>query len=252
VRRLFTPRWLLSHLFVLAMIVLMVNLGFWQLRRLDQRQAANAEIAAAGKQPSVDLAGLSDTDPLPSDHTAASATGVYLHDRELLIANRSFEGSAGSWLVTPLRLADQRIVAVVRGWVPRVVVAGIDTRPTAAPSGEVTVEGRAFDSVGGGRIGVVDPGELPQLSRMDLERYEEVTGLDVIDRWLELRVQVPAQPGELPVPLPPPPLDEGPHLSYAFQWFFFSAGTAVVYWIILRRTLRSVGDPKPPDLVSRP
>ena len=249
-RRLFTPRWLLSHLFVLAMIVLMVNLGFWQLRRLDQRQAANAEIVAAREQPSVDLAGLSDTGPLPADHTAASATGVYRRDQELLIANRSLEGSAGSWLVTPLQLADQRIVAVVRGWVPRVVVAGVDTRPTAAPAGEVTVGGLAFDSVGGGRIGVVDPGELPQLSRMDLERYEEVTGLDVIDRWLELRVQVPAQPGELPVPLPPPPLDDGPHLSYAFQWFFFSAGTAVFYWIILRRTLRSVGAPKPPDLLS--
>jgi surfeit locus 1 family protein len=252
VRRLFTLRWLLSHLFVLAMIVLMVNLGFWQLRRLDQRRASNAEIIAASLQPSVDLAGVSDSGPLPSDYTAASATGVYLRDHEVLIDNRSLEGSAGSWLVTPLQLADQRIVAVVRGWIPRVVVAGVDTRPTAAPTGEVTVDGLVFESVGGGRIGVVGSGELPQLSRMDLDRYEEVTGLDVIDRWLELRTQVPAQVGDLPAPVPLPPLDEGPHLSYAFQWFFFSAGTAVFYWIILRRTLKSGGDPKTPDLVSQP
>lgn len=235
-RRLFTPRWLLSHLFVVAMIVLMVNLGFWQLRRLDERRAANAEIVAAGRQPSVDLAAVSDGS-LPLDYTPASATGVYLRQQELLVANRSFEGSSGSWLVTPLQVGNGRIVAVVRGWVPRVVIAGVDTRPTAAPSGEVTVEGLAFDSVGGGRIATVDADELPQLSRMDLQRYEEVTGLDVVDRWLQLRSQAPAQAGELPVPVPLPPLDEGPHLSYAFQWFFFSAGTVVVYWIILRRTL---------------
>ena len=33
------PKWILSHLFVVALVVLMINLGFWQLRRLDQRRA---------------------------------------------------------------------------------------------------------------------------------------------------------------------------------------------------------------------
>ena len=48
-------KWLLSHLFVLTMIVVMVNLGFWQLRRLDERQASNAAIVrcrrTAGRRP---------------------------------------------------------------------------------------------------------------------------------------------------------------------------------------------------------
>ncbi|NIR40461.1 MAG: SURF1 family protein, partial [Actinobacteria bacterium] len=44
--------------------------------------------------------------------------------------------------------------------------------------------------------------------------------------------------GELPIPVPPASLDEGPHLSYAFQWFFFSVGTVVAYGLILRRQLR--------------
>lgn len=233
-----TPRWLLSHLFVLAMVVLMVNLGFWQLRRLEAKRADNDAVAAAREQAPVDLALVEDVTSIV-DHRAASATGVYLSDRELLVANRTFEGAAGSWLVTPLRFADGRIVAVVRGWVPRLVIAGEDDRPTEAPTGEVTVQGLAFGSVSGGRIAVVDEGEVPQLSRLDLGRYEEVTGLDVLDRWLRLEVQSPAQPGDLPVPVPRPPLDEGPHLSYAFQWFFFSAGTVVVYGLILRRALRT-------------
>ena len=37
------------------------------------------------------------------------------------------------------------------------------------------------------------------------------------------------------MPVPDPDLSDGAHLSYAFQWFFFSAGAVVVYGLILRR-----------------
>ena len=32
-RKLLTPRWIAGHLLALALIVLFVNLGFWQLSR---------------------------------------------------------------------------------------------------------------------------------------------------------------------------------------------------------------------------
>ena len=41
-RFLFSPRWLGFHLLVIVGIVTMVSLGFWQLRRLDERKAFNA------------------------------------------------------------------------------------------------------------------------------------------------------------------------------------------------------------------
>ena len=72
---------------------------------------------------------------------------------------------------------------------------------------------------------------------MDLDRFTEVSGVDVVDVWIRLRAQSPPQPEGLPVPVPDPDLTEGPHLSYAFQWFFFSAGAVVVYALILRRTV---------------
>jgi hypothetical protein len=36
-------------------------------------------------------------------------------------------------------------------------------------------------------------------------------------------------------PVPPPPLSNGPHLSYAIQWFIFSVIALVGYPIVLRR-----------------
>lgn len=254
-RGLWSPGWIASHLFVVAMVVLMVNLGFWQLRRHDERRVDNAETAAALARDPADLAALLEDGDLPSDYTTVSAAGRYIEDAEVLIANRSFEGQAGSWLATPLRLegesdpdddsvsspggspadgASSRVVMVVRGWVPRLQVAGVDERPAGPSSGSVSVTGLAFGSVAGGRIGVTDPGETPEISRPDLDRYREVTGLDPAPVWIRLRAQDPPL-GELPIPVPPPTLSDGPHLSYAFQWFFFSVGAAAVYGLILRR-----------------
>ena len=256
------------------MVVLMVNMGFWQLRRHDERRADNAETAAALSRDPVDIASLLGADDLPPDYTAVTATGRYVEGAEVLIANRSFEGQAGSWLATPLHLdpvpasgassldgsvpladgtsladgsassgggsvtpagaASSGVVMVVRGWVPRLHTAGIDQRPAGPPSGRVAVGGLAFASVAGGRIGVTGSGETPEISRPDLDRYREVTGLDPAPVWIRLRSQDPPL-GELPIPVPAPVLSDGPHLSYAFQWFFFSAGAAAVYGLILRR-----------------
>ena len=209
-RRLASPGWIASHIFALAMVVLMVNLGFWQLRRLDERRTSNAEIAAAMTQAPSDIAAHLDIRGLPPEYTAVAAAGTYLSDAEVRIGNRSSGGQPGFWLATPLQLEDGRVVAVVRGWVPRRSLVGLDDRSAAPPAGEVTVAGLAFDSVDGGKVAETAPGETPEISRMDLDRFEEVSGVDVEDTWIRLRAQSPPQPEELPVPVPDPDLGDGP------------------------------------------
>ena len=111
---------------------------------------------------------------------------------------------------------------------------------TTAIARHVVVAGLAFDSVAGGRVAQTALGDTPEISRMDLARFEEVSGVDVEDVWIRLRAQSPPQPDGLPEPVPDPDLGEGPHLSYAFQWFFFSAGAVVVYALILRRAAKGL------------
>jgi len=64
-RFLLQPKWIGFHLLVIAAIVTMVNLGMWQLRRLDERQAFNATVEARYDEPPVPLDDLltDDTDP---------------------------------------------------------------------------------------------------------------------------------------------------------------------------------------------
>ena len=54
-RFLLRPKWIGFHLLVVAGIVAMINLGFWQLRRLDQRREFNATIEARYDAAPVDL-----------------------------------------------------------------------------------------------------------------------------------------------------------------------------------------------------
>ena len=231
-RPFLTPKWLLSHVFVLAMVVLMVGLGFWQLNRLDERKERNVVVRAAMEAEPVAIESLLGTDP--PDHTSAIVAGEYLDGYSFLVANRTFESQAGFWLATPMRLADGRVVVVSRGWVPRPWASGDDPRQITTPTGTIEVLGRVRESVGGGRIGGGTSFELPEISRLDLATVEEMLDLDVEDSWVQLEQQAPPL-AELPIPVPRPSLDEGPHLSYAFQWFFFSSATIVAYALILRR-----------------
>lgn len=234
-RRVLTLRWWLSHLFVAGMVAAMVAAGLWQLSRLAERRDDNARIEAVRDLPPVEVDEAADLAGL-EDHRPVLVAGTYRVDDEILVANRSVEGQPGFWRATPLELPDGSTVAVVRGFVPRRLPVGTTEADVAPPAGAVVVEGRAFDSVPGGLVAGRDEGETPQVTRMDLDAVREASGVDVADRWVRLRAQEPSQ--TLPAPVPDEDLNDGPHLSYAFQWFFFSAGTVVVYGLILRRAVR--------------
>ena len=238
-RMFLTPKWMLSHLFVVSMLVIMTAAGFWQLDRLDARQASNDEIRAASEapaQPVEDLLEQVASGIDVPDQTSVIVEGRFLDDRNLLIANRTFDTEPGFWWVSPLELGDGRVVIVSRGWIPRDVASGESPQRIEQPSDPAVLSGRLFDSVDGGRIGTEVDG-VPQISRLDLDSVEEVLGIEVADRWVQA-VDPDWERGVLPIPVPRPTLDDGPHLSYAFQWFFFTVSTIVAYALILRRRRR--------------
>ena len=72
---------------------------------------------------------------------------------------------------------------------------------------------------------------------MDLDAVAEALGIDVVERWVQA-ADPTWQRGDVPIPVPPPNLNDGPHLSYAFQWFFFTTGTIIAYALILRHRRR--------------
>jgi surfeit locus 1 family protein len=253
-RFLLKPLWILSHLFVLGVVVLMVNLGFWQLHRLDERKSFNAEMRAAIDQPAQPIgvllpAGVDAThDEVESvKYRSVSASGTYLADQQVLVTNRTQNSAPGYWVLTPLDLGNGTALVVNRGWIPYSYTADGSWSDFAPPSGRVSIIGSIEQpqvrATGGVISGPADAaeGRLRTLARVDVARLAQQVDQQLLPLFVNLQTQTPPQPEALaiPAPVPPPDIsDEGPHLSYAMQWFIFSAMTLVVYVLLVRRLAR--------------
>lgn len=207
-----------------------IRLGMWQLDRRAQRRALNAAASAQFAGPPADVAALPDTGAALR-FRRVSLPGVFRFDAEFALAPRPRNGSPGVHVVTPLaRSGTDTLIPVVRGWVYAADAATIDfgkwrERDTVQVTGytmPLDADASAPPRSGGG-------GTLRWLDRIDLaKRFSRpVAGYYVV-------MTAGGDTGvAVPVRLTEPTLTDGPHLSYAVQWFLFATifgagGTLVV------------------------
>jgi cytochrome oxidase assembly protein ShyY1 len=231
---LLRPKWIAFHLLVVAGIIAMINLGFWQLRRLDERQAFNAVVEARYDAEPVPLDQLltPDTDPDDVAWRPVTASGTYMADDGVLIVNRSQNGRAGVNTVVPLQFDDGRVLLVNRGFVPQTFDV------PRVPADEVTVTGRLRPSQERrlGQLSDAADGELREAQRVDIERLSPQFDGALVPMYIDLIESVPAEADGLPEPVIAPDLSEGSHLSYAVQWFIFSIAAGVGWVLAVRRS----------------
>ena len=115
-RRLWV-RWALLIAFVIALGVVFVNLGGWQLDRLEQRRARNAAAASneqAGRRPAgeVFVRPIGEAD----QWQRVRAAGAFDAEHQFVIRYRNNGGEEGYQVVTPLR-TDFGALLVDRGFV---------------------------------------------------------------------------------------------------------------------------------------
>lgn len=239
------PKWVVSHVVMVGLIVAAVVLGFWQLDRLDQRRDTNDLVRDRLDEPMAEIGTLVSVDDpyrIGDDlrFRLASATGEYDADAEVLVLNRSRNGAPGYWVLTPLLLDDGSAVVVNRGWIPFSSGPGEPRPGTEAPTGPVAVGGMVRRTVEPQGLETADPadGVLDALARPDLARYQQQLAYRIMPVYLQLESQEPPGP-DFPIPLDRPELDDGPHLSYAVQWFIFATIGLVGYPLVLRRVARS-------------
>jgi cytochrome oxidase assembly protein ShyY1 len=235
-RFLLRPKWIAFHLLVVVAIVAMINLGFWQLRRLEQRRDFNARIEERYDEAPSPLDDLltPTTDPDDVEWRPVSASGTYLPDGQFVVVNRSQNGRAGRNVVVPLQLDDGRILLVNRGFVPYLVEDVPDV-----PANDVEIVGRLRESQTRSLGQLSDPtdGTLVEAQRVDIPRLAEQLPGDAVPMYVDLIASAPPEVTDLPEPVATPDLSEGNHLSYAVQWFIFSIAVAVGWVLAVRRSI---------------
>jgi cytochrome oxidase assembly protein ShyY1 len=85
---------------------------------------------------------------------------------------------------------------------------------------------------------LTDPatGPLTEAQRIDIDRLAPQIGGDVVGVYVDVLDSDPADAPELSR-IAEPELTLGPHLSYAVQWFVFSAFAVIAWFFIVRRAL---------------
>jgi cytochrome oxidase assembly protein ShyY1 len=229
------PAWLALHAVVLVVVVAFVSLGFWQLRRLEERRLTNSEIEQRLRLDPVPITEVVN----PAEYTRVEVEGEYRALEEVLLRSQVYDGRPGFDVITPFYFSDERAVLVNRGWVP----LEFDTPPVAAASpapGRVKIIGvTRMGATGGTR----ETGEVARtwVARVEMDVLQGQVEGTLLPFYLELEGEGHAADQALPIPPEAVDLGEGPHLSYAIQWFSFAMVTTVGHAALIRSTGRKRG-----------
>ena len=228
-RRLLRPSWIISHIFVIALLVSTVNLGFWQLRRFDERKANNAQIMETTGRESVAVNNLSiDKLDKTQSYTPATARGTFDDDRQVYLINRSRDGVPGVEVINSFTLETDPVsyVAVNRGYLPRKVFNEGESEIWKPSSKVLEIEGFIMIPFLDGKL------QGDEINRIDIDLLSDEWGVSLLPIYLQQNQQTS---NDWPVQMKPPELTEGSHLSYAVQWFIFTLIGLVGYPLVLRR-----------------
>ena len=240
-----SPLRLILTLLVIACTLGMIRLGFWQLDRLQQRRASNARMLAQMNAPVLEL----NLDP-PSQsltdfaYRSVKVTGVYDFSQQVYLKNQVWGNQLGVHLLTPLNISgSSQAVLVDRGWIPFEDAVPGKVEQYDQP-GQVTIAGvihiqQSEPTFGG----ISDPPLSPGQSRLqswivvNIDRIQKQVNYQLLPIYIQ---QSPGPDSSQPPyrALSAPDLTDGPHLSYAIQWFSFAAILLFGYPFIIRRQLR--------------
>jgi surfeit locus 1 family protein len=225
--RIFAPR-PFTTLLTLVLIVFLISLGRWQLRRADEKQALfdSFEAGADATLP------IDRGTPPVRRYQHIEAGGHYDETRQILIDNMMNGERAGYFVITPFALTGGGWVLVNRGWVP--LGASRAERPAIAVGGdERRVRGRA-DHMPSAGIQLGTKAELtppypvvaafpsrPDIARLLREStWTSATELVLLD---------PGEPDGYVRHWTAPGFPPMRHIAYAVQWFGLAVTLFVIY-----------------------
>ncbi len=202
-----------------------VRLGVWQLDRLDQRRARNALVLQRGAELPLSMSALRGQDTSATHWRRVTVHGIADYDAELVQMSRSQAGAPGVYLLTPVRPVESgwgdTALLVVRGFLYSADARTVDL--SGAREGDtLTIDAlvTAFPPTRPGRVG--SPTAPRAIRLLDRDSLSVMMGRPLVPVVLLALGDTTPRDVRRPTRVPPPSPGEGPHKSYAFQWFGFA------------------------------
>ncbi|MDP4585934.1 MAG: SURF1 family protein [Microbacteriaceae bacterium] len=238
-----TKRWIGILGFTLAFAVACVGLGQWQF---DRRASAQAAIALLDNNYAIPTASLSEVVETVDDYDASEKwrsvriIGVY-NPEVLYVRTRSGAGGIGFEQLSMLTQSDGTVFVVNRGWVP---ANGDNSAPAETPSPPAGLVIVTAHLIPGEQQILGRDAPAGQIATIHLATIDELTDGPLFRGWYG-RVDTESVSADTGTPWERPVLSEGPHLSYALQWYVFAAMGFFGYGWALRKEHRGDVVPTP-------
>jgi surfeit locus 1 family protein len=216
---------------LLAVLVILLSLGTWQVKRLQWKEGLLADIA---ERQAVAPVPLTDIEAMAArggdiEYRKVTASGHYLNDKERHFF-ATYNGMSGFYVYTPLQLDDGRFLLVNRGFVPY-----DQKEPNSREKGELSGE-QAVAGLARARLPAKPSSLLPNNDVAKNIFYWKDLDVMVLSVGLDPTKVVPffvdadtaPNPGGLPVggvTIVDLPND---HLQYAVTWYGLAAALAAI------------------------
>lgn len=227
-------RWITLGVLAAVLATAFVMLGNWQLDRLEERRERNASVVAHESDPVQPYQDVMDKVIDDGDQWfRVTATGTYLPD-QFQVRYRSNNDALGSEVLAVMVTDRGDHLLVNRGFLVREAGKPDGDLPPV-PSGEVTVTGYVHRNERGDESAMTPHESYIRLINSDV--LGRSLGTDLVNGYVMLIESTPAEDAVL-VPVSTPDLGEGPHLSYALQWFAFTVIGVIGVGVLVRADLR--------------
>lgn len=232
-----TRRWLSWAAVAIIAALLSTFLGRWQYSRYEAKAENVALVEANFNSAPAPLAEILDGGAFkPDQHWhPVSVSGHYVGE-PVILPQRGIPGQAGDHVLSLFVTDDPepQTLVIDRGWYP------VGDPPTSldAPTELVTIVGRARPTEPASPRGVrerqvfaVDPAQV-------IESQSPVQTPNV--QGTVYFMAAAGEPGQEDLgSFPQPSSNIGNHLSYAFQWWIFAAGSFVGLGVVIRRDIKA-------------
>ena len=220
-------------LFTIPALLVLVGLGTWQLQRMQWK----SEIINTFEERISDKAvapPLKVTNIEKWRFKRVALMGKFMHQHEFAITGKTFEGTAGFHLVTPLQSTDGKITLINRGWIPE-RLRHRKTRPETLTEGSVVVEGIIREDK---KKGYFVPENEPQNDVWLYINAEQMAAKSQVGPISNYYIDVLRGPGPytLPIGASQSINMRNEHLQYALTWYLLAISLLVIYVIYHYRT----------------
>ena len=103
--------------FATLALAMLLWLGTWQVIRLQWKAGLIHDLETRAHASAI--APPAAADALTMRFQRINASGIWMHHAEIQLTGRTFEGTAGYHVITPMKLDDGRVLLFNRGWVPQ-------------------------------------------------------------------------------------------------------------------------------------